>query len=540
MPYSFPNVSILGLSQDSRFLDAGFQYSNVRRVTVEGLLLDLQNGQGISGIWDGASGQLNQGLVATVFNNTAIGLITLNGRGFGSGRIEGFTFGAGEDVRTKTYTARLLVYESGNLFNFTGTYYTGIDTSNWQYLQAFSEGYAFQRKQNGGYSYSHDASITFNSGVGDLAAIPAAKNLARTLFTGAALGQAFYSGYTTKAGKRFLNESYNLITNACSFRETFDFDQDSGNYSATRTNAFEMAQNGVISVTENGAIHGILFPTYLNAMAALSAEMGGAYPRCNALFTTYAPGGSYPLITSPVAQGKTLDIFDNNLTYSVAFDNNPNNSGSYFWDYTTNVARDDGILRVTENGTLQGRGENKTLAYAGATAGFTNNVQPGIAGRVQSVYNSLYTPSVEANFLEQKSESYAPFRSTVGYNYQFSNEVVIVGANGTKRIRIAQADAPNLYHYNKVNVIGVGEIAQDDQQSTLATRRISMSLLGERALPLASYLLDAKAQANLCIPTGTEVFLNEASYSFTPNGSTVNATLGWVFDNPAPKSIAPQ
>lgn len=542
MAYSFPNVSILGFSQEPRFLDGGFQYSNVRRVTIEGLVLDLTNGQGVSGIWLGASGQSPaQGLLATASGAVSnFQHILLNGYGFGTGRIEGISFGAGDDVRTKTYTARLVVYETGNLFNFTGTYYTGIDTSNWQYLQAFSENYAFTRKQNGGYAYSHDANITFNSGVGTLAAIPAAKNLARTLFTGAALGFAFYSGYTTKAGKRFVTESYNLINNACAFRESFDFDDDDGNYSAIRTNTFDFGQNGVIAVTENATIRGIVAPTYLKAMTALSTEMAGAWGRCNTLYTTYAPGGSSPLITSPIAQSKTLDIFDNNLGYSVAFDNNPNNSGSYFWDYTTNVNRNDGILRVTENGTIQGRGENRTIAYNNAVSGFATVVGNGIKGRVQSLFNTYYVPLTEANFLEQKSESYAPFRSTVGYTYEFSNEIVLVGNNGIKRIRVTQDNTPNLYHYNKLGLPGFGEIAQDDQQTALATRRVSMSLLGERSVGLPAYLLDAQLQGNLYLPTGIEPFITSASYSFAPNSNTVNAQVEWLFNNTVQPSISPQ
>ena len=50
MALNFPNVSVLGLSQNARFFDAGFQYSSFRRLTIAGTVNDLTNGFGITGI----------------------------------------------------------------------------------------------------------------------------------------------------------------------------------------------------------------------------------------------------------------------------------------------------------------------------------------------------------------------------------------------------------------------------------------------------------------------------------------------------------
>src|SRR5665213_1876025 len=98
MPLTFPNVSLLGLAQDSRLFDAGFQYSANRRLTIQGDLIDLSNAFGISGIWDGP-----QGLLQTVANQTNYQDLYLNGYSFGSGKVESITFVAGNDVRTKQY-----------------------------------------------------------------------------------------------------------------------------------------------------------------------------------------------------------------------------------------------------------------------------------------------------------------------------------------------------------------------------------------------------------------------------------------------------
>ncbi len=521
MALNFPNVSILGFNQNSRTFDAGLRYSNLVKINIEGLVIDLTQEFGITGVWNG-----NEGVLATIAKNNNYQDLILNGRSFGSGRIESINFNAGQDVRTKVYNAQITVYDSGNLFNLGGTYYNTINSGNFRFLEEFSEDYNFERKINGGYSYNHNANIRFNSGVGNLNAINTAKTLAKTLFTGANLGFLFYSGYTNKTGKRFYTESYNLIDNECVFNETFNFDSDSGNYSVTRTNTFDLAENGNISTTENGNIRGITFPTYKAAISAISSEMVSAYNRCNEVFNLYAPDGSSPLINSPVVQSKVLDVFNNNVNYSVTFENNIRNSGTYFWDYTQTVERNEGIANVSENGTIIGRGNNRESAYQASVAGF-NIVRAGIGGRTTTLYTDVFGNAY--NYLDKKEEQFSPYKSTCNYTYQFTNELVTAGTLGVKKIKIVQDDSFPLYKYNKINVIAVKEIAQDDYSSTLASRTVSLELYGEKIIPLSSYLENAKTQFNLLIPIEQNPNIDSAQYTFDPNQNVVNASLSWNY-----------
>lgn len=203
MPLYFQNVSSLSIQQQSRFFQAGFNYSANKNLNIRGLLTDLTNSFGVTGIWSGIS---DTNLAAIDYQP-----LLINGVNFGSGRITSINYDSDKDVRTKGYNATIEVLESGNLFNFTGSNYNGIDLRNSQYLEDFNENWSFSKKPNGGYSSNHSASIRFTTGVGNLNAIEAAKSLAKTLFTGSNLGFAFYSGYSNKQGKRFFTESYNLI-----------------------------------------------------------------------------------------------------------------------------------------------------------------------------------------------------------------------------------------------------------------------------------------------------------------------------------------
>ncbi len=529
MVLSFPNVSLLGLNQDSRFFGAGFQYASFQRIGIQGLLTDLTQSFGITGTWSGA-----QGLISTIKNNTDYQDLYLNGISFGSGRVESIDFDAGLDVRTKSYKASILVYNSGNLFNFTGAYYSGVNTANFQFLDSFNEDYAFDRKQNGGYSYTHNASIRFISGAGQLNAIGAAQQVARSLFTGSNLGFAFYSGYTNKQGKRYFTESYNLIDNACDFRETFDFDSDAGNYSALRSNAFELGENGIINVSESATIRGIENPNYQKALSAVGIEMTGAYYRCSGVAVNYYPSGVM-LLTTPIVNGRTIDIFSNNIGYNVTFTNDPSNSGTYFWNYTRQINRQDGVAGISEEGTILGRGPDRPTAFANAQIGL-GTIRAGIAGRVTSLYSSVIGSST--NFLESKAESYAPYQGQDTYAYRYSNDPSLVSNTGVRRIDISEEDTSSIYQYNKINIFNYKEIAQDGHQSTVGSETLKVTMQGDKTATLPIFLNTALNEINTRLPSGNDTYLLECNYSFAPNEGTVDTNVTWVFNKPAVKTIA--
>lgn len=529
MALDFPHVALLGLTQDSRFFQAGFQYSSLKRLSIQGLVTDLANGFGISGIWTGQEGILN-----TVRNNTNFQDLSLNGISFGSGRIQNITFDNGNDVKTKNYHAELIVYDSGNLFNATGFFYSGLDLSNFQYLESFSEDYAFDKKQNGGYHYTHTASIRFNSGVGQLNAIQAAQSLARTLFTGSNLGLAFYSGYTNKQGKRYTNESYSLLDNATTFAETFDFDNDLGPYSATRTVNVNQDDNGVILAVERAQIRGIENPNYQVALSVLGIEMTGAYFRCSGAVTNYFPSGA-TLITSPITQGRTVDIFNNNIGYTVTFNNSPTNSGFFTWDYTQQVGYQEGVATITENGTIQGRGENKTSAFNSAQSGL-NLTRASLISRIDPLF-TMFLPST--HYLENKRETYSPYQSQCGYSYAYSNNPSLISNTGVRRRQTTVENGVPIYHYNHVNIFNYKEIVQNDYQSTVGSSTINVTMEGDKTVGLQPFLDVARAEILARMPTGQDPYVGEASYTYEPNsnGSAVRTT--WVFNQSAAQTLYP-
>lgn len=532
MPLNFPNVSLLSLNQESLFFDAGFNYSNRKSLTAQGTINDLTNSFGISGIWTGQEGILN-----TIKNNSNFNSLILNGYNFGTGRILNFNFDVDRDVQFKTYTVSLEIFETGNLFNLTGNYYSGIDTSNFQFLQNFNESYSFQKLENGGYSSNRSANIQFNSGLGNLNAINSAKLLAKTLFTGNNLGFAFYSSYTSRVGRRIYNETYNSIDNSCSFSENFTFNNDSGTYSVLRTNSFDINENGIINVAENATIKGIETPTFDKAAQALDIELSGSFNRCNELYSIYAPASAENLINSRIRDGRTYDIFNNNLGYDVAYSNDRSNSGLYFWNYTQQVTYSDGIALLNENGTVIGRGGNRITSFNNAKNGY-GFIKSGVKSRADEFYlNNVGSPST--NFIDGQSVGYSPYQGQITYNFDFSNEVTYTGFSGIKRIEVSDSNNSPIYSYAKYDIFNFKQIVQDQQNATQGQKSIQVNLIGERGVELPVYLENAKQIINSNLPSGVDIYINGANYTFDELNNSANVSVNWNYNRTGIKTISP-
>lgn len=523
----FDHIASMGATHETRFFQAGFSYSTTKNLNIQGYVVDLANSWGVTGIWTGIN--------TVVANANEYHALLINGVNFGSGRVTNLSFAPGNDVKVKTYSASVEVLESGNLFNFTGTYYSGVNLVAPTYLEDFNESYSFNKKLNGGYGYTHQADIRFTSGVGNLDAIQAAQTVARTLFTGGNMGFAFYSGYTNCQGKRFFTEAYNLIDNSCSFQESFDLDKDLGRYSAIHTNSVEISQEGVISSREQGTIRGIENVNYQSALSALTTELTGAYYRCSGVAQAYFAG--YPiLISSPLNQGRAVDIFNNEVSYTVSFDNNPNNSGTYYWDYTHELNRRDNITDISENGEIIGRGGNPSLAFSSAQGGFLV-VEPGISGRVTALFVANTNSGV--NYLTNKEQSYSPLQGRISYARAYSNDPALISNTGIRRKTTSVETARPLYQYNKVAIFNQKEIVQLGYQSTPGALTVKVDMEGDKTATLSAFLALATSESVANKPSANDVYIAEASYVYDQQNGKVDSQVTWAYNQPANRTIYP-
>ena len=367
---NFENAAVLSYSQNSQFFGQVFRYQNQKSLSVQGVIRDEANYSGVSGI----GYKINQ----FFSGDNDYQPILINGYDFGTGKITSVSFDQGNDVRLKNYTVDIICYESGNLFNLTGLYYSGIQDSNnapYHLLDNLSEDFSYN-KNGASFGYSHSVNLKFNSAANvPQSPIGMAKSLASKLIYSNVPFGFLISGENTGIGRKTYNESYDLITNECSFVENYERPTNNNGLLYTLTNSFERNENGIASVGEEANIKnvtGVLRPEYFNEnWIEMGGLLTGAFSRCSGVFSRYAEVNSYSLYTGYTTLSKTINPFEGVATYNINFTNNPAQLSGYSWNYTHEITKSDRYYNVNENGSVLGHGTPQTVGLNAANNGYS-------------------------------------------------------------------------------------------------------------------------------------------------------------------------
>lgn len=528
----FGNAKILSYTQRNDFFGEIFRYGSKREISIEGSIYNLTNQSGVSGVWSGVSG-----FISSANDYDAV---IINGTNLGSGRINSIDFRDGIDVRQKDYTANITVYTTGNLFNLTGIYYSGLDLNNPNnpiYLvDNFSENFDFHIKEDGTYGYRQSITAKFISGKlapNNKSSIDMARGLASGIFkTNPPFGfiDTAHSGFYNAPGRRTYTETYNLISNECSFSENYDVDTPSGVYSIKFLHELKTDEFGVTNITEKAKIRGLFPDYYLAANSGFNAEIPQAYSRCSEVLNFYA-SGSYSLINQHLTSQRTIDKIDGIIDYSITFTNNPNMNTGYIWDYNQEISRDNNscYYKIRENGKIRGIDNNcqSIQSYPNALSGW-GVVKPGLNSRLTGFYHQ--TTSLN-NSLKAVSSSQrtAPLAGELDYDVVFTDDLLYNIAPGIKRVDYTIHEQKPVNKANKFGVVNVGEIVQRTPISTEGKHGISIRVIGERGTSLQTCLVQAKLIAQTNPPAFTPNFIDRCTYSFTPYESTLTFNIAWTY-----------
>ena len=366
MAYSFPNASVISYSRDSKFLGENFHYANTKNLTVQGFILDSDNVSGVKNIFQTMSGitfsGAEQGSPTETYQN-----VILNSVSVGSGRVVNISFDDGDNntVRRTNYNVELEIFETGNADNFAGDYYPAdVLTGDLKYLDNLSEDFSFDSNSQGGYSFTHNVSITFlDEQTGN--AVANAQKIASGFFNNEpsfGLLDNRYSGYYFKlknSGQKNFTESYDLVNFNFNFSKTFNllspdvFENSGAKYNLSTNHVIQIADNGKVTIQENGNIRA-LNGSVGNAVTGAKYEINnGAYNRSNEIYTSYKDtsgrflfSDDYPdydslptLFTKPTDKNFSVDVNSESAEYSVTFTNDPfyDESGSATTNYTSTV-----------------------------------------------------------------------------------------------------------------------------------------------------------------------------------------------------------
>ena len=527
MPIDLQNVSVLSYTQNSQFFGEAFRYQNQKSLSIEGVLFDVNNFDGVSGV--------ASGIRAMFTGDQNYQNITINGYNFGNGKITNIRFNEGNDVRLKSYSADIICYETGNLFNLSGTQYTGIAPSTgnrYDLLDSLSENFSYNRNGES-FGYNHSVSLKMSSGNGvTQSPITLAKSLAASLINSNTPFGMFTSGENQSLGLKTYNESYNVITNECSFSEEYQRPINTSGLLFTRTNSFDLGDNGISSVTENCSIKNI--SGNMNALNFNKLEQlvdtisSGSYARCSGIFTGYSEIGAYPLYTGYTAYSKNLSPFSNTAEYTINYTNNPAQVSGCSWSYVNEINKDGRYYNVSENGSIIGHGIPQDDGFYRAKNMFTN-VKAGSYARAYSFYTGQANTPLNIKKISESS-SRSQFEGNVQYNLGFSdNPVYMDGVSGVKSQEISVSDTIPTQLINKFEIFNVNEIVQPQNNSTMGARSLSLDFNLTRDANISTVKALAKTLANSYVPSGSDIYINNLSHNYSPIEKKFSLNVGWSF-----------
>lgn len=530
---NFENAKVLSYSVENKFFGDSFRYGSAKNLSIQGSLYNLTNQSGIAEIWSGISGVISS---ANDYDD-----IQLRGVSFGHGRIDSISFNEGLDVRQKDFSVTLTIFDSGNLFNMTGSYYSGLDLSHAHEIEQFSENFSFNVDEEQNYTYDQSVSCKFTTNGTGTSSIDVAKNFTRSLFQSSPPFGFFtsnYSGFYNEPGKRYYRETYNLISNECSFTESFRRPSTAkGNYSARYGYQIETDDRGITTVQETTTITSLVEPLSTNAETAYSTEIAGAFARCQAEFSGYAPAGAASLNTPRMQLQKRTNTFEGTTEFVVTYSNDPTlqYSDNYTWEYSQEIRRDDCVTTVSERGRIHGMTSDCTYAnrYANALAGYST-IKAGIETRLNAFALSAagVTQLRQVGFSEELSQ----YKGEIAYSTTYTDALADTATTQIRKIESEIADTMPVALVNKFVAFGFGgrtgkEVIQPANIATPGERAISVKVFGKRGVARSILLDAAKTFINTNSPSQTDPFVTSCGYTYDVNTNTVSAQTNWTFFN---------
>lgn len=431
----FDNVELLGYNHQNKFLgDHGFVINRIKTITIRGYVLDLINYNGVQSIFEDT---LKLQKECSVYQE-----LFINGKFFGNGRATSFSVEAGNWVRTTTYSATFEVYENINLLqNFLTKEFDDIDftepylKNNFKFLKEFSENFNVTFDSNSKVlDGSHKVEIECFSDSANINQIDLAKYLAAELLQSSS-SNIFETDYLYRADYIKSNsESYNIISNKCSFESNFSYKADGTTdpYYVNTTHSISVDQEGIITVEESGEVIVESESTGGDILlTGVKQRLLSAPGRCEDFFNSYATKISGSTTFDPLNTNKELqktivvDRIQQRANYTIQYNNDPKRlNDKYVLTRVLSMEFDaQGIWSITESGSSTGIGRlGSEEKYSNAKLGWSV-VSPGVESRILSFYNT-YAKNKTGRTPQyvDKNVTFALYRGEITYDVKYSDD----------------------------------------------------------------------------------------------------------------------
>ena len=520
----FTDATILTYGQQSQFFgNEVINYRVKKELSVQGLLQNLTNSSGVSGILNG--------IAALEAQANDWSPIIINGVNFGSGYFSNIKFDEGLDVRTKGYTVDVVIPQTGSINNLpTNDTYYGVSYNNFQYIESMTESLSLNRDFESD-DYSHTIDIKVNT-ANITGSVNLAKSVAKNLFESNNFNGYAGAYYGLSGKKSVYEESYDRVNGECSFNQsTKFFNTVNGNYSVNKKYSYDRETNGIVTVKEQGEITALAQP-YLEVLDnAYQTESANAYANCSAVFNTYKENDVYPLSNKEIVKGTSLSRYERKLTYNHTFSNDLAINDGYYWNYTHDSSMTpEGEVSTTEKGSIVGRGHRIDTKYNNAVIAW-NNIQTNIDSRSQVAYDHYRTfitlPDPSIFTLLKKSETHQKHVGNIEYHREYSNNQTLVADDPIRQCKMVLSEQFRLPITQSFNIFNYGVIEQISNNYKVSAISASIELKGKRNTAVSDYLAYAKIKASNLVTGIAPDFMTNVSYSLAPFNNHFNLNIEW-------------
>jgi len=526
---NFNNASLLGFKKTNQFLNSNFRFGSRVEYEIEGYFIDLQNDIGVSGL-----------VSASEFFRTGLQdyqPIILNGNDFGKGRVLSFSNNDANSLQYSTYNLSIEGFQSGNLSNLSGKYYSGLAplvTGNTilespYLLEDFSEDFNINRDGDQ-FSYTHSINIKYASGDGVIITpIQRAKGLATEIFQtveppfellDSFPGQNFFTGAVDEK----FNESYDLVNNSVSISRKFStYTSGFEKYSVKRSHNFTKQADGIISVSENGSIKAKSFSIEVDLSEAIKSEISGSYGRCSETYLAY--GNSSALPSGAISNSQTIDNFAGEANYIISFNDADSNYGeNYILNSTLSMQRLGDIMQISEEASILGRGESEAEKMQNSVNGY-NIEKENIYGRCYSFYQER--GGIKDLSLEDCSYNKKTNGSSIDYKYNFSDDSSLISG---RRVSISVNDDDSINTFANFSALGEKQFVQKIDTTNQGSRDLKISINGQEEDTLYDLLDQAKGVANEHVKNYNDTYIDGATYQYNLEENALEVSVKYKFN----------
>ena len=448
------NATVLGYTQDIEYFGSDIGFKKTITLDISCASTEISNSEGVS--------LAAKELLELLNSAQDYSEIEINKKEMGAGKVTGFSLPPDSDmVNVARCTISFLIHGEYDDIRDLGGYYEDYAEAApkdfGQILDSFTDSISLSRGNNS-TTYNRNISISANKSLNITELGDVIKSFVQDVLQFGTFCWPDFSEDEEDINKlpdpenefkKFITETSDETSNTYTFRESLQATNIQNSYSSIITHSYTRTQNGIETVTENGAIIGLTDPRIDAAEDAYDIEFDKASDRMKGFYDKVGHHGDCPELNTLdgggllfLKHGKVTNTFEGTINYSLEANNDPTykDGQGEKWEYTVTLDSDGVYQTATEQGSINGSGHikydpdegdprkglEKYIKYQTAKTFLVDEVfkndNKDLNDRITALIDtSEHDVSPEPT---RRTESHAPRQGVITYTRSFSNNPI--------------------------------------------------------------------------------------------------------------------